>query len=958
MRRIVPLGLCLLLAGLLAGPVVAQNTASLSGIVTDSRDGDPLAGANVLLLNPATGATQTGVATDARGHFSMQNVTAGSYTLVVRYIGYQEYRMPLSLSAGESRTVSVALNQSGLTLDQLVITASRAPEKVLDAPASISILTARDIEHEVAPSSDALLRFTPGVDIAQTGIDRREVVLRGFNNAFSGAAYVVTDYRKAAVPSLAVNMFSIMPNMTLDIDRIEVVRGPGSALYGAGADGGVIHYLTKDPFTYPGTSVALSGGERSMFAGQLRHAGVVAGNIGYKVTANYARADDWHFDWSNRLDSLELDKDFKYLDPSQAPTWQNLDPATGRLLRNYDYEKFNVNGLVEYRFDDRTRLTINGGHSGLTGIVLSGIGTLQGHGFGYSYGQVRFNAGDFFAQAYVNRNDAGNSYVYGTGQTVVDKGMLYAAQAQYNLALGDRVNMVVGADAEITAPNTDGTIIGRHEGETIDLYGLYAQTTTALTGALDLTVALRGDYSNIASEFQLSPRAAVVYKINPGNSVRLTYNRAFSPPGTNSLFLDIEGQRTNLAGPFNLIMQARGAATGFTFDNYRATNTASFLLPVPGFFNTSVNLGHVPLVPVYGAAAAGLVPYLGSAAPLPPGMPALTAQQRGLLAQLLGYTAQQGSLGASTTGAVALGIPDATSATGFRSVTGPTDVHPLKPTISQSIETGYKGLLANRLLVAVDVYYAEKQDFVGPLQIESPFAYLQGAGLSVDVGTSLGQLFGTTNDATIQHLLNELNNSGLPPNVVAGILAGLVGGALANQPTAIIQPDQPVLASSDPNHIAGFLAYRNYGQVQYFGSDIALQFLASDRLSLFGNMSWVSDDFFDNVALKEDDVNLAVALNAPTFKARSGFQYSVPGEWTLNAAARFTKGFPVRSGPYVGDVEDRFLLDVGGGYDLSRFVPGMRFDLSIQNLLDNQQREFIGAPRIGRMAMARVVYTM
>ncbi|MEZ4765200.1 MAG: TonB-dependent receptor plug domain-containing protein [Calditrichia bacterium] len=114
----------------------------------------------------------------------------------------------------------------------VVVSASRRAEKSLEAPASISVINEAEIRGEIAPTSVAILRNTTGVDMAQTGVDRQEVVLRGFNNAFSGAAFILTDFRQAAVPSLGVNIHSIMPNMTVDIDKVEIVRGPGSALYG------------------------------------------------------------------------------------------------------------------------------------------------------------------------------------------------------------------------------------------------------------------------------------------------------------------------------------------------------------------------------------------------------------------------------------------------------------------------------------------------------------------------------------------------------------------------------------------------------------------------------------------------------------------------------------------------------------------------------------------------------
>ncbi|MCH8961948.1 MAG: TonB-dependent receptor, partial [Bacteroidetes bacterium] len=127
-----------------------------------------------------------------------------------------------------------------------------------------------------------------------------------------------------------------------------------------------------------------------------------------------------------------------------------------------------------------------------------------------------------------------------------------------------------------------------------------------------------------------------------------------------------------------------------------------------------------------------------------------------------------------------------------------------------------------------------------------------------------------------------------------------------------------------------------------------------DAVSVFGNISWVSDDFFDNEELEEENTSLSLALNAPTLKVKFGGSYNLPSGFTINASGRYIKGFPVRSGPYIGDLENYFLIDIGGGYI---FENGLRLDIGISNLLDDDHREFIGAPKLGRVAIGRVTYS-
>ncbi|MFB6232414.1 MAG: carboxypeptidase regulatory-like domain-containing protein, partial [Salinibacter sp.] len=180
----------------------AQDSATLTGTVVDAQDGSPLIGANVALREPDASTAVSGTATDTEGTFRFTEVPPGEYVLEVRFVGYQTQQRTLAVEAGESRNLTVELPLSTSSLETVVVSASRRQEKILDAPASISVLQPEDIGRQVSTSTVEAIRSVPGVDMAQTGIDRREVVLRGFNEAFSGATYVLTDYRQAAVPSL------------------------------------------------------------------------------------------------------------------------------------------------------------------------------------------------------------------------------------------------------------------------------------------------------------------------------------------------------------------------------------------------------------------------------------------------------------------------------------------------------------------------------------------------------------------------------------------------------------------------------------------------------------------------------------------------------------------------------------------------------------------------------------
>ena len=281
-----------------------------------------------------------------------------------------------------------------------------------------------------------------------------------------------------------------------------------------------------------------------------------------------------------------------------------------------------------------------------------------------------------------------------------------------------------------------------------------------------------------------------------------------------------------------------------------------------------------------------------------------------------------------------------------------SDIAALERTISQTVEVGYKGLVGGRLLLAADAYYATKENFIRGLAVETPFVFVPA--LASDLEAALAAGIGGNAPLAEAHWGRWASRPSRPPR--SSPASPAVASPNATTPVAVVQPAEHALGPGQVPEL--LLTYRNFGRVQYYGVDLNVQLMLSERADVFGNLSWVSDDFFDNEELDEADVDLAVALNAPTLKAKAGVSYRRPGGLSLSLSGRYTEGFPVRSGPYVGEVESYFLLDVGAGYDFGRYVPGLQLELTVQNVLDHDHREFVGAPQIGRLALARLTYTL
>ena len=269
-------------------PMATAQTASLHGTVRDAITDDPLPGANVVVAAPGT---RTGTATDTAGRFEVRGLPAGTYTVTVSFVGFETRTLEaLTLTAGEARDVAIALRPSDLQINPVTVTASLgAPEKLLDAPSSIFVLRRRrDRNPHRAQRCRTSEDYVPSVDLISTGINQSRVVIRGFNDNLASSLLTLVDNRIARIPSIRLTALQLIPIGTGDIERIEVVSGPASALYGPNSANGVVHILTKSPFDARGTTVGLSVGQNDIVSGAATHAGTIGSRkLGFKISGQY-----------------------------------------------------------------------------------------------------------------------------------------------------------------------------------------------------------------------------------------------------------------------------------------------------------------------------------------------------------------------------------------------------------------------------------------------------------------------------------------------------------------------------------------------------------------------------------------------------------------------------------------------------------------------------------------------
>ncbi len=177
------------------------------------------------------------------------------------------------------------LSEYSLTdlMDVEISTASRMPLSLLDTPAAVGVVTAEDIRRSGATSIPDALRLAPGVTVSRIDLSRWAVSVRGFHGQFAKHLLVLIDGRSVYTPLFSGTTWELQDLMLEDVDRIEVIRGPGAALWGANAVNGVINIITRDSDATQGVLLTLGGGGTERAFGSARYGGSLNDNTTYRV---------------------------------------------------------------------------------------------------------------------------------------------------------------------------------------------------------------------------------------------------------------------------------------------------------------------------------------------------------------------------------------------------------------------------------------------------------------------------------------------------------------------------------------------------------------------------------------------------------------------------------------------------------------------------------------------------
>lgn len=540
MKRLLVL-MCLLLV---QGALFAQAT-KVSGRVTDGKTGMPLAGASVMVKS--TGA---GTYADDDGNFTLAISKSGKITLIVSYVGYTDIEV-----TGEAGTkFSVSLTPSSGRGDEVVVSASKRPEKITRAPATISVLTSKDFAQTSSFNVGELASKIQGVEFVRTGVTGVGFNARGFNNAFNAKILQMTDGRNSMMAGGSGLASGIMNTVIKeDIDRMEIILGPNSALYGPNAHNGVANTITKDPRKFQGTDIAIGAGNRSVFTSRFRTASKINNKWAYKITGEYTTGKDFDFN-----DSI-------YAGGSvYGPAL-----AIPERISSNQFKHMRGAADVYYAVSPKADLVVSYGGSVNDFLSVNNTGRNQIKDWKFSYLQLKYISPRFFAQAYETWTNVGTSYgIPGytrdfwnrTHSTITDPanplfpvvGRLDPDQAEaFATRLGNRfkenskrfnaevqyntnfdkagVNLIIGASYQKDDPKTYGTSLAdATERVQVTQYGGAMQLEKTLPGDLKFVAAARLDHHSLFKNM-FSPKFALVKGV-PGGSIRITWGKAFAAP--------------------------------------------------------------------------------------------------------------------------------------------------------------------------------------------------------------------------------------------------------------------------------------------------------------------------------------------------------------------------------------------------------------------------------------------
>ncbi|HET6463872.1 MAG TPA: TonB-dependent receptor, partial [Candidatus Krumholzibacteria bacterium] len=495
-----------------------------------------------------------GTMTDMRGNFVLRGIPTGAYHIVISRIGHKSFeRDSVMVTDGDTTRVDAALEPAPVRVNPVVVTATRTEQTVRMAPASIAVVDQEDIEKKAPATFDQAIEGVGGLNAFRTtGISVQSMQIRGSSDVAGGGVgnrvLLLVDGRPALTSDSGGAFWSLVP--TQFVDRIEIVKGAFSSLYGSTAMGGVVNVITKQPgkdtvarldmklgfFEQPAPAIQytsdtpLQSEVTADLSGPLRRNS--KHDIRYLLSASRKSSDGF----SENTQYTFYDLYGKLIFDVNSQRKLELTLGGGQAKNDYPHSWLDADHPLEVRpswEDDRQQK--NYGSVDLHYSALSGSRTrLSSRMYYYHHEQIsRFNPDDPNLDIPANEPFGFETEIKGDKTGWI---------TQVDHRINDRNRLVTGADLmiDVVHSSPDTTLYGDHQ---INNYALFAQDDIDLSKTVTATLGARYDWNHLVGGKtleQLSPKVAVVWTAHKDLALRALFAQAFRAPTVAELFLQRE----------------------------------------------------------------------------------------------------------------------------------------------------------------------------------------------------------------------------------------------------------------------------------------------------------------------------------------------------------------------------------------------------------------------------------
>ncbi len=412
--------------------MVATAQTTIQGKVVDANN-EPIPGANVVLVGKAEGTT-----TDFDGNFTFNTSERPPFQLRFTSIGFSDF---VANVTSNNQTLSITLQEASTLLDEIVISASRTPERIFESPVSVERFGLKEIKNTTAESFYGGLQNLKGVDINTNSLTFQSINTRGFATFANNRFLQLVDGMDNTAPGLNFVLGNLVGMSELDVQSVEILPGASSALYGAGAFNGILFMNSKNPFDFQGISAYAKGGVTTQDAAGsnfykdfgVRAAYAFSDKLAVKANLSVLTGEDWHANRTDDLNNPGADRSNPAYDGlnvygDEVSTTLNFDAAAGLPsgtvgsavvsrtgyneadLADYGAESVKSDFAVHFRpFANDFEIILNS-RIGRGTTIYQGANRYAVSGFTMQQHKLEIKNKNFFIRGYIVSENSGDAY--------------------------------------------------------------------------------------------------------------------------------------------------------------------------------------------------------------------------------------------------------------------------------------------------------------------------------------------------------------------------------------------------------------------------------------------------------------------------------------------------------------------------------------------------------------------